>query len=118
MVQLFLFTACNNDGSDNREYEIFIEGSLEYYQDTLFWIGGESDPSGFILSDYSWIYGEPQFSYYRIYVDGKIDSTYLNNVIEIGGQLETISAGGIETPLRKFPFIIAESTRVKPITGP
>lgn len=113
LLLAFVIIACNHEITDYREYEITIEGRLEYYVDNIFWLGGESDPSGFALSNYLWIYGAPDFNYYRVYVTDKVDSTYLNNQVKISGELETIFAGGIETRLRKFPLIRARKIQFK-----
>ena len=87
-----------------------ITGMVEYFVDTLLYIGGEGDPTGFILSNYQWLNNEPHFKYYRVYIDSNIDSTYLLKKVKIWGRIDTLHAGGIETPLRKFPIIKSDST--------
>ena len=91
---------------------VSIEGTVEYYSDTVIWIGGECDHSGFILSNYQWISGEPDVYLPRIYVNNVIDSSYLSKRLHIAGILDTISAGGVETPLRKLLKIKSEEIRI------
>ena len=86
-----------------------VEGSVHYYIDSVLWIGGECDPSGFILSDYRWSRGEPSFPYYRVYLRDSTLAQYLTMNVLIEGKLDTIVAGGIETPLRRFPVVDAKS---------
>ena len=88
-----------------KDDNVSIEGKVEYYSEKSYAIGGETDPSGFILSDYQWKTKEPGFDYYRIYVANDIDSSYLNKRVHIIGKLEILEAGGVETRKREFPEI-------------
>ena len=78
-----------------------VEGTVEYFAPRAA-IGGEADPSGFILRDYRWISGQPAFSYSRIYASGALDSSYLQKRVQVTGKVERITAGGVETPKRTF----------------
>ena len=75
-------------------------------------IGGEADPSGFILTNYHWISGQPTFPYSKIYIDGQIDSSYLGKRVQVTGKVETITAGGVETPKRTFLKIQSEQIKI------
>lgn len=81
-----------------------VEGTVAYFPPTAA-IGGESDPFGFTLTAYHWVHGTPSFSHSRVYLKGGIDSSYLNMRVRVAGQVEVLSAGGMETPLRHFPRI-------------
>ena len=97
---------------DNYGKYAIIKGTVDYYIDTLLWVGGECDPEGFILTDYTWIIKEPYYSYYRVYVNSLIDSSYISNKVKIFGKVKTIFAGGIVTPKRKFPMIESDSIAI------
>jgi hypothetical protein len=88
-----------------------VEGTVRYYP-ALAAIGGESDPSGFILISYVWVSEAPTYSHSRVYVKGAIDSSYLNLRVRVTGPVETLRAGGVETPLRYFPRVEAQKLEV------
>lgn len=111
---MILYSSCNKDfNKDAEEYEVHISGKAEYYIDSLLWLGGECDPSSFILTNYKWFSGEPDYPHSRIYISGKADSSYLFKEVEIKGELSTITGGGVESGLRTFPLVIAETINVK-----
>ncbi len=89
--------------------EAAIEGTVQYFVDTLDYIGGEHDPPGFILTDYTWLMDEPDYDYDRVYINSGMDSSYLQKTIRAFGRIGTIYAGGVETPLRRFPVIRTDS---------
>ena len=84
-----------------------VEGIVGLHPPTMA-IGGEADPPGYILRDYRWISGQPGFAYSRIYIEGPLDSSYLNKRVRVTGKIETISVGGVETSKRTFLRIMAE----------
>ncbi len=45
-----------------------IEGTVKYFVDSSVWIGGETEPSGYILDNPKWIQGEPSYYFRRVYV--------------------------------------------------
>lgn len=104
----FITFSCGlfDDENERYENEAHLKGTILYFIDTLTWVGGECDPSGFIFDNYTWLIGEPDYEHYRVYLGSEIDSTYLNKNAEIGGDLKSISAGGVVTVLRKFPMIV------------
>jgi hypothetical protein len=81
-----------------------VEGTVRYFPPTVA-IGGEADPSGFILTDYQWINRAPSFEYSRLYIKDGVDSSFLGMRVRISGAVDTLSAGGVETALRLFPLI-------------
>ena len=110
---LLSFSSCKDGaGPSQQPVEVEVEGSVKYYTDTLTWVGGECDPSGFILSNYRWHRGEPDFNHYRVYVKDSSLATYITMNVLIEGTLDTIFAGGVETPLRRFPFVEAKTILV------
>lgn len=113
LICFFASASCKHSTEPSQQpSEVQVEGSVHYYIDTLVWIGGECDPSGFILSNYRWHKGEPTFNHYRVYVKDSTLTPYLTMNVLIEGTLDTIFAGGLETPLRKFPFVEAKSVLV------
>ena len=102
---------CEKESTSPNNGVAVIEGSVSYYPPTMA-IGGEADPFGFILTDYQWLSGAPTFSYSRVYVGGGIDSSYLGLRVRLSGQLEKLSAGGVETPLRHFPKVETQNIQV------
>lgn len=88
-----------------------VEGIVNFVPPTMA-IGGEADPSGFILTNYHWISGQPAFPYSRIYIDGQVASSYLEKRVRVTGKVETITAGGVETPKRTFIKIQSEQIKI------
>ena len=123
LLLVIILIACNDETQtdepqiDERHvsegYPVEIEGMVDYYVDKLYWIGGECDPSGFVVTDITWYHGEPDSYFSRVYLGGIIDSTYLGETVEIYGAMDAIHAGGVETPPRQFPFVIAQKTKPK-----
>jgi hypothetical protein len=100
---MFLF-ACCSEPVEPITGEATIEGTIEYYQAPPA-IGGECDPDGYIIINPKWISGEPSYSYGRVYLkDGQI-TNHVSQKVRIGGTLDSLFAGGVETPRRKFPLI-------------
>jgi len=111
----FLLTSSgckNGTGPIQKPLDVQVEGTVRYYIDTVAWIGGEGDPSGFILSNYQWHKGEPPFNHYRVYVKDSSLAPYITMNVLIEGTLDTIFAGGVETPLRRFPLVEARTILV------
>ncbi len=113
IVSILTITCSDNSENVYDDYKVHIDGTVQYFLDTLMWAGGEGDPSGFILTEYEWLSGEPDFEYTRIYLAGEIDSSYLSQTLEIGGVLDTLTAGGFETTIREFPLVVAEKINEK-----
>lgn len=101
----------SNQLSETKTTNPSVEGVVNFAQPTMA-IGGEVDPSGFFLTNFRWISGQPDFLYSRIYVEGQIDSSYLNKRVRVTGKTELITAGGVETPKRTFLKIQAEHIAV------
>jgi hypothetical protein len=113
LICCLLSSSCKNGaGPSQQPLEVEVEGSVQYYTDTLVWIGGEGDPSGFILSNYRWHRGEPTFTHYRVYVKDSSLVPYISMNVLVQGTLDSIFAGGVETPRRKFPFVEAKNILV------
>lgn len=108
-----LTSSCKDGvGPSPQPLEIEVEGSVQYYTDTVAWIGGECDPSGFILSNYRWHRGEPPFIHYRVYIKDSSLVPYISMNVLVQGTLDSIFAGGVETPRRKFPSVEAKNILV------
>lgn len=99
---------------------VTLTGTVDFYQAGAA-IGGETDPSGYILTgDHA---GQVEASLKktgkapetglrdRVYLRraGKLDHDtlrmLLNNKIKVTGKLDVVSAGGVETPKRHFPVL-------------
>ena len=104
--------SCTGPVDNNYGNYAIIKGTVDYYIDTLVWAGGECDPKGFILKDYTWIIKEPYYAYYRVYVNSLIDSSYMNYQVKIFGKVKTIFSGGIVTQKRRFPMIESDSIAI------
>lgn len=100
--------SCSDVGTERnaRLPEVSVEGTVRFYIDTLVWIGGECDPSGFILANYNWLKGEPAYPHTRIYLKDSTLALYQSKRVQIVGRLDTVYAGGVETPLRRFPLVV------------
>ncbi len=102
-VLVLVFAGCIKPIEPQTNQSI-IEGTVEYYTAPPA-IGGETDPSGYILADYDWIEGNPKFSNPRVYVtDGDMEP-YISKRVRIAGSIDSLFAGGVTTPLRVFPQI-------------
>ncbi|MBC8402578.1 MAG: hypothetical protein H8E14_13910 [Candidatus Marinimicrobia bacterium] len=111
LIPIFLVlvvSSCENLDEENYDYEVLAEGCLSYFVDTLLWVGGECDPNGFILEDYTWVYGSDEI-YNRLYITGNVDSTNLEMNVRVGGKIDTVFAGGMVSPLRTYFKIIADT---------
>jgi len=105
-VSLFLLLSaggCNKPTEVNVQQAI-LEGSLSYFQAPPA-IGGETDPSGYIIANPKWISGEPNYAYARVYVSNGEPIVYQSEQVRVTGTIDSIFAGGIETPRRKFPLV-------------
>ena len=102
---------CSSNPIEIKNTSPSVEGVVNFVPPTMA-IGGEADPSGFILTNCRWISGQPAFPYSRIYIDGQINSSYLEKRVRVTGNVETITAGGVETPKRTFLKIQVEQIKV------
>jgi hypothetical protein len=99
ILSMILIIGCESDDDI-----AIVEGTVGYFPPTAA-VGGESDPFGFILQNYKFITGSPTYSYSRVYLNGLVDSSYINLQIRVKGKVERLSAGGVETPRRYFPKV-------------
>jgi hypothetical protein len=103
ILSMFLLAYCSKP-VEPISGEATLEGTIEYYQAPPA-IGAECDPSGYIINNPKWISGAPSYSYGRVYLkDGQIINHVSQNV-RIAGTLDSLFAGGVETPRRRFPLI-------------
>jgi len=86
---------------------VTVEATVDYQRSETA-TGGEVDPTGFILKNVHWNSNEPPYPYYRVYVGGIVDSSYLNRLVKISGSLDSIVCMGVERGKRVFPFISAQ----------
>jgi len=84
-----------------------LDATVGYFSEEAA-IGGEVDPTGFVLTDPNWHFGKPTYSYYRIYVTGNIDSSFLNRRISITGTVNKLTIKGVERGTRYFASVTAE----------
>ncbi|MDI6767663.1 MAG: META domain-containing protein [Bacteroidota bacterium] len=89
-----------------------IEGTVKYFIDTLPWVGGEVEPSGFILDNFEWLYGEPSYRHNRVYVKDSILVPYLSRRVHVFGIIDTLFDYGIVIPLRQYPHVEVQSVRI------
>ncbi|MFO7898583.1 MAG: hypothetical protein R6V58_05940, partial [Planctomycetota bacterium] len=99
---------------------VTLTGTVDFHQAGVA-IGGETDPSGYILTgDHA---GQVEASLKkmgklpetglrdRVYLRraGKLDhdrlEMLLNRKVKVTGKLDVVSAGGVETPTRHFPVL-------------
>jgi len=90
-----------------------VEGIVGYYPPTLA-IGGEADPSGFILIEYHWVVNISSSGSARLYIQGAVDSSYMNTRVRLSGELTTITVGGFETQKRTFPLMHVHTLQIIP----
>ncbi len=103
-IACLLGFACSNEPVQPFTHEARMEGTIVFYQAGPA-IGGECDPSGYILQDFRWITGEPSYRYARVYLKDGQSPSFAAQRVCIGGTLDSIMAGGVETPRRKFPLV-------------
>lgn len=89
-----------------------IEGTVKYFVDTLAWIGGEGEPSGFILDDFKWLEGEPTYHYSRVYVKDSTVAPYLRQRVQVFGIIDTLIVRGLVTPLRQYPHVEIKELKI------
>ena len=90
----------NSNGSSSAKVEATVN-----HQRSEAAIGGEVDPTGFILTDIRWNSLEPSYQYNRVYAAGLLDSSYLNKRVSLSGSLDSIVCMGVERGRRVFPLI-------------
>jgi len=108
---LIIQVGCQQGPTSPYYGQAIVEGTVGYYPPTIA-IGGEADPSGFILNEYRWVWNTSSTVPSRLYIEGIVDSSYLNVRVRLSGQLTTLSAGGVETRLRHFPFLHVQTLQI------
>lgn len=88
-----------------------LEGTISYFQ-TEPAMGGETDPSGFFLTNPRWYSGEPAYKYYRVYVSGQINSILLQRRVRVTGTVDTIKFMGVERGEVLFPNIVIQQITI------
>jgi hypothetical protein len=104
-------TSCQLTPTTAGNERSIVEGTVGYFPPTVA-IGGEADPSGFILTDCRWINGAPSFVRSRVYVNDGVDSSFLRMRVRVSGAWDTLSAGGVETAPRLFPLMKVQRLEV------
>ncbi len=88
-----------------------LEGIVVYFIEEMA-IGGEVDPSGFVLKDPKWNFGEPGYSYRRIYLTGSINSLYIQRRVSVEGVVDTLIISGVERGIRYFPIVEVSKLKI------
>ena len=110
LFSLFLLlsvSGCTKPTDSNAQGAI-VEGTLSYFEAPPA-IGGETDPSGYVILNQKWVSGEPNYTYARVYVSNGALGLYQSKQVRITGTLDSVFAGGVETPRRQFPLVKATS---------
>jgi hypothetical protein len=102
IVIIFLFS-CSNP-TEIQHNNARLEGTVVYFVEEMA-IGGEVDPSGFILTDPKWNFGEPSYAYRRIYLTGLINPAYIQRHVSVEGEVDTLIIRGVERGIRYFPVV-------------
>ncbi|MDP1675407.1 MAG: hypothetical protein Q8L88_00980 [Bacteroidota bacterium] len=106
-VFILFLTGCSNPAEQNSN-QVVSEGTVNYYIAPPA-VGGETDPTGYIIANAKWLSGEPKYLHGRVYItDGEL-SAYVSKRVRVTGTIDSLTAGGVETPERKFPLIKAVS---------
>lgn len=85
--------------------QVVMTGTVRYHNAGMA-IGGETDPYGTILADNG--------VYDRLYLrhNGSLESPAVKEFegrrVEVAGTMDTVSAGGVETPRRTFPVLVVD----------
>ncbi len=86
MILVFVCTGCSRESTSPTSptsNTSTIEGTVVYFEG-----GGTVEmpyPAGFILTNYQWITSPPDSSYGRIYLLGKVDTSFINKRVHVVG---------------------------------
>ena len=104
MILSLAVFSCKTEPVEPIAGQVTLEGIVASYQAPPA-IGGECDPSGYVLLTTRWVTGEPSYSYDRVYLENGQSASYVAQKVRVAGTLDSIFAGGVVTPRRKFPLI-------------
>jgi len=100
---ILILLGCSTPTEQNSN-QVISEGTVNYYAAPPA-IGGKSDPTGYVIVDTKWSVGEPNYKYGRVYISDGVLSNYVSKRVRVIGTIDSLIAGGTETPRRKYPLI-------------